>query len=1115
MKHKAITPGNPNRRNFLRQTVSTGLMAGFGPLLVSCGGSDEGPAAGTDIPAGRATEARSYVFDLSNADPAHEFFLVAGTRHHRLSPATAEQVQRVKASSQTLRDLPSPNITHIGEDLPMSVGLQVCYVKSRPPAARRVPGDWHMHTMFYHVPTASMASAAQAMAIGCGKNLPTSLQSAFQNCVKGLSASAAATGLAGGGASLGANLAALSDNNSLCSEPQYDAYKDYFDHAMALVCNHPEVGSFDAPTLAYVQQMIVCADQNLVNLAASLYTQGPATTAGGWATLVGYTDPKTGKPAVASNGDTLYTTQYSPTTLRLMGLAIASVVTKVKNDPMLGANITGLDKSTANDSLQGKMWVTRDGTPTRPTAPQAPSSALQSSSRGLLTSATGTSYTALDVSSGNGYRVDNVSGSGRTVSFTVDNWYLRYLGLYIRFLDGAGQPIAYSDLPANNQQPFVQSLSGTYDCYLGLVGQEFVIFGVPLRQFSESYTITLPASAASIQILSGGLGSGTNSYPDTVRPGAVMTVLLDLAVPGLFLAMAAAQGMPGLFTKLSAQRTAINTWVRILILAISDAAVNGAYKDASVFTNLAVPLISALYQVPDLYAEIQASIAAGEEEAAVEDTIPFGFGLIFQAVVALGAAAQIIETSVEVANAPWTFVTQVNATHDLTVTLNHDPLDTQGFPETATYYTLRAVCDGGSPAESGRIAMPATTRTQPLVYTFRGLPSGGKVTVTAAFYSDTDWLAGTGATGAIDNTQDYASITIKENLVPLTVTTVYRHKQKISLDLNGNHIWVAGPQPPVQAPSCSNTAGSLCALQSIAVSESFGAVGYVWQAYSPGVAAFGSGGISQLYQFANISFTDQPESGWLHSGGGFTAPPRVAYSRTSPTSQNFYIDTSSGNAIVRRINMTAVGVPPTLDAPGSGKAVGIFNFSSDAFLIHPTGKLISINSARGKLEVLVPSNVPVADAIAPLAQVFAGPGTREGLLNGPVLAAIEPRGAILVLEQTGNRIQAFDTGANPTPLFAGSSTMALKAQQGNVVYLDMAVEFIGYIYVLSRNTSSGIYSMDIYTPAGALLATTLNMNVAKLAVDLFRNVFTLNFDTLPASRGLTQPSVSEWIPSTP
>jgi hypothetical protein len=37
---------------------------------------------------------------------------------------------------------------------------------------------------------------------------------------------------------------------------------------------------------------------------------------------------------------------------------------------------------------------------------------------------------------------------------------------------------------------------------------------------------------------------------------------------------------------------------------------------------------------------------------------------------------------------------------------------------------------------------------------------------------------------------------------------------------------------------------------------------------------------------------------------------------------------------------------------------------------------------------------------------------------------------------------------------------------------------------------------------------------ARLQVDLWRNVFTLNYEIVQGS-GRTEPSVSEWIPSTP
>lgn len=1111
MKKSSTTSVDAQRRRFLKQTASTGLIAGVSPLLASCiGGGDEDE--GDPAQSGRGSELRSYFFDLSNANQEHDFFLVAGTTHHRLSRATPTQLTQAAAANPALQGPATQSFTHIGESLSMAASIQTCYVKGVPRDG--APGEWHMHTMFYHVPVASAAQGTLQMTQACGKSLPSSVRAEYYACLRDITAGAGQ----GAASPLRSNVGVLQDSDVTCSDPDYAQYKDYFDHAMALICHHPEIGSFDGPTLAYVQQAIVCADPNLVQLAASLYQQGPATAApGGWATLVPYMDPVTGTQKLASNGDKLYFTQYSDTTLRLTGLAINSILPKVKNDPTLGANITGLGKDALNAGLQGKLWATRNGTPTRvPTLQSAGArAALKTSGVQQLMDAVGPSFTARDMSAGHGYRVDNVSGAGRTVSFTVDNWYLRYLGLYVRFLDAAGNAIARSSLPATTLSAFQSDLSGTYDNFLDLVNQELVILGVPVKTAVTNYSVVLPDNAASMQILAGGIGSGSNSYPETVKPGAVMTVTLDLAIPGLFLATAAVSGYARLSEELSFGTRLLVDSAKVLALAITDGALAGTYNDPKVFLNLVAPMASALKDAAELYAAVQAALAEGRAEGAAEDCIPFGIGVILQAVLALATVIQMAETSAEIATSPWTFVTQVDATHDLTVTINHDPKDTQGFPETATYYTLRAVCDGGSPAESGRIVMQATTRTQPLSYTFNNLPSGGKVTVTVAFYSDTDWLAGTGTTGAVDNTQDSASITIKENLVPLTASTVYSHKQKIALDSAGRHIWVAAPQPVAQPASCNNVPGSLCILESIAVNETFGAVGYVWQAYSSSVAGFGSGAVSQLYQFASLSFTDQPESGWLHSGSGFTSPPRLAYSLSSPTSQNFYLDTSSGRAIVRRVVMTAVNTPPTFDAPGSNRAVGSFNFSSDAFLIHPTGKLISINSGLGKLEVLVPSAAPVADGSAPVAQAYSGPGTREGLLNGPVHAVVAPNGAILVLEQGGNRIQAFDTGANPTPFFAGRSTMALKAQAGDTVYLDMAIEFIGYIYVLSRNTSTGRYSMDIYTPAGTLLATTNDMNVAKLAIDLFRNVFTLNFETLQPVGALTQPSISEWIPSTP
>jgi len=156
----------------------------------------------------------------------------------------------------------------------------------------------------------------------------------------------------------------------------------------------------------------------------------------------------------------------------------------------------------------------------------------------------------------------------------------------------------------------------------------------------------------------------------------------------------------------------------------------------------------------------------------------------------------------------------------------------------------------------------------------------------------------------------------------------------------------------------------------------------------------------------------------------------------------------------------------------------------------------------------------VADTAAPQAQAYSGVGTREGLIKGPACMAITPKGAILVLEQGNNRIQAFDTGANPTKIFANdsSSTMPLHTPNSGTTYLDLAMEFLGYIYVLSVNASD-VYALDIYKPTGEWLCTTQGVNAGKLTLDLFRNVYTLNYETLTPIGSVTEPSISQWIPS--
>jgi hypothetical protein len=168
----------------------------------------------------------------------------------------------------------------------------------------------------------------------------------------------------------------------------------------------------------------------------------------------------------------------------------------------------------------------------------------------------------------------------------------------------------------------------------------------------------------------------------------------------------------------------------------------------------------------------------------------------------------------------------------------------------------------------------------------------------------------------------------------------------------------------------------------------------------------------------------------------------------------------------------------------------------------------------------------------PAATIYAGNGTRPGLLSHPVAVACS-LDKILVLLQAGTGDQygpgqqygsvcAFDVKSNPVNCFAGGTSVTSLRPEGTaqVVVTDLSVESKGYLYVLKYLTpASGPvlasdYRLDIYNPDGTFLAQVAGLAAARLQVDLWRNLFTLNYEILTGS-GRTEPSVAQWIPSTP
>jgi len=537
-------------------------------------------------------------------------------------------------------------------------------------------------------------------------------------------------------------------------------------------------------------------------------------------------------------------------------------------------------------------------------------------------------------------------------------------------------------------------------------------------------------------------------------------------------------------------------------------------------------------------------------EAVAEDSIPIAGWILLGISVAAGVAT-LLETTIEIAESPWTYVNDLVFTHDLTVNILKDPNDGT-FPESADHYIVTALFDDGTPhVQIQPLTKPVPATIPPAV--FNSVPLGGKVNVSVAFYQEATGnspgvLLGKGTTGLIDNdTGAKPTITLEEVKYPINSSTVYQHRQRTALDSGGNHVWNTNAPPPTVNASnlVCGTAGTLCNFQGITVRQGTGAqqgyAGYAWQSQStdPSKGAACAGGTpGQFDQLANLNTGPNPQTGYQAGPCGFNNPGvKLAYSLLSDSGANFYLDTSNPNALhLRQVTLEPPGfTPPSSSNPQPPSlSWGVLNFMPDALLLHPAGHIVSISNVNHKMETLRIPPAPMADADAEVhlrAQTKSGKGSRPGLMTSPAAAAVAPDGTILVLEY-GNpdanpalpaRIQAFDIGGNPKQFFPRQPSpyafrLSATPNQAGWQYLDMAIEYGGLMYVLSR--LQGTYRLDIYSPnQGGTdpICTTTSFNAAKIAVDFWRNIYALNYEVIRTASGLapgfTEPSVSLWVPS--
>jgi hypothetical protein len=913
------------------------------------------------------------------------------------------------------------------------------------------------------------------------------------------------------------------------------------DAAHSIISHHVELANLLGTVAAKVANYIEYAN-GFSDLATQILTQAEAhqqnPSKQNWAFESPYLDTNL-KPTNKSYYN------WSDTTKRWMRAPLQDSLNQTKNDPSLQST-TGVPRDSTLSQSVG-LYTVQHGidrvSASHP--PQAPAA----SPLGRRTLDDGGYWTANDLTPQHGFsQIGDVSFKDGTFSITYNNSWLRWLSAYVEFYGPDDKnPVTpegwTSMLPGN--------LAGTYDSptkkYVQIFSATNTILGIPVGNTDTTISFKWPANASSVKLLAGGIGrTGGIEGQDgkyfgswdtqVCLPGAIMTGIFNLGIPVVCMLMGAAVETSSLENLAKSSFSAV--------LDVAGAIVGGPVSSSLQGGNTTTLMIAFADVIPRLLLDLPdlafwMSVEFGE--AAAEDATPI-FGWIALAVSEATNLALLVQTIAEVALSPAVFEIDVSRAIDAQWTLLPDKNHQNTWPREATHYEVIATFkDGTSRTTTGE--MTTSPQTGPITVYFDSahknrLPGGGQVRFTANFYSNTGWLCGSARTDEISaaikgNLLTVPQMAITEVVVPLTPTTIYQFDRKLVYDTpSGARTWSTdggAPTATIKNLSNSNIGNNLANLVKITLSQNASEIGYTWQASGQNVPLAGQDApdSEQMLTFQTIDTGATPDDRLTFGPSGFSSGPLLVFDLLGPSSgvgNNFWIDPRNNVYHVRQVLLGGAG---TFDL-ATGQSWGRFHQQIDAATVHPTGALVGVSRSNHRLEVLSLGNASVTDAQAPLANIYAGYGSRPGLLHSPIAVVANPAGAsVVVLEEAddslndgGARLQALDLSGNPVPLFAGrtSAVALLKQESAPVTLLDLGIESKGYLYVLKYlgdGSQVADYCIDIYNPDGSWLAQTAGLSASKMTVDVWRTMYTLNFEVLmKPDGGRTEPSVSIWLPST-
>ena len=1013
-------------------------------------------------------------FDLSHLSPDQPFTLHVGSSTYDLAPHTRQTLTRSRRSNSALALLRDDRVTHFTGPVQLPGNAPVLLRVTAPKRRESDPLDRLVLVSLYLPRRVRIAGLARRQQRQPGQ--PLRLPPKFTS-------------------------RALADTSGLPPDKQLVSIdigdiNTAEDAAAALIFHHTELLTTQAePADDIINNVIVWA-RGIDALAQSILSQSQAHESDpakpNWVNSAPGQDWQTGEPS-----SPVYV--WSDDTLADLALPLGDSLQQSKNCK----------------ALQNQCWTVQPGTTQVPMA-TAPA--------GLVRDAEAT-YTVKQVTAQSGVEHNFSYDPGTsTATVSLKNYYIRWLQVCVDQYGPGGDKVGSTHT-------------------LGQQSPVDTIMAVPLSPDWSDYSFTFAEGASSATVSYGGLGQTPFSWAYD-SGGIIWTAVFNFGVPLLFISLGVAADQGG-----SAWSDLTKTVVS-KGMAIVEAAAEGPLGDAVsqsfalsdllvAVANCAGSLLLGVIASSDA---LKAYVTAAISESAADEAAPF-LGWASLAVGAAADAASMIETSVEVAKSPATMSVNIERTLDVAVTVNPDPRHQNQWPATATHYTITVTYDDG-PTRVYDGDLGSTTQQGPIEQTFTALPSGGTITVLACFYSATGWLAGQGSVANVQAQPDQGStlnvpaFAITENLVPLSASTTYTPKEKLEM-VSGSRAWAGAP--PATAPTAtvavlngSNVGNNLGQIGQLALNEQQSALGYLWKASGQNIPLVGTGEpyTGQEFTFQAISDGADPQSGLKVSSYGYLAQPCLAFppaTMPSPLADGFLLEPDPKADVMWLRALSLSSGQPFIPSPGS--AFGQFTGAQDDLALHPAGYAVALNTATSKLQVLR-LTAQVAEASAPVATIYAGIGSRPGLLLDSVAVACS-LDKILVLQQagTGNQypvsqqygnVCAFDVKGNPVSCFAGGASVTSLHPEGSaqVVVVDLSVESKGYLYVLKYLTpTSGPvlasdYRLDIYNPDGTFLTQVNGLAAARLQVDIWRNLFTLNYEILAGS-GRTEPSVAQWIPSTP